>query len=369
MRKTIVISAVNIRKGGTLTILRECLNYLSGIACEWNIVALVHDKSLCEYPGIEYIEIPSTIKGWGRRLWCEYVTMGGISKDLARKYGSKVHLWLSLHDTTPRVEAEHRAVYCQTSFPFLKWHMRDLRMDPKIPLFAQFTKYAYRINVHSNDWLIVQAEWLREGLGKMLDFSQERIIVAPVEAKLSNVVGQPSEGAPFTFLYPASPDCHKNFETLCEAARMLEAEYGNSKFKVQLTVSGEENRYSRWLKSRWGSVSSISWNGKMSREELFGCYGSSDCLVFPSRVETWGLPISEFLPTRKPMIVSDLPFAHETTAGASKVAFFGPESASALKDEMKKVLSGDLSSFAPVPGRDIASPVARSWEEIFRILL
>lgn len=369
MRKTIVISAVNIRKGGTLTILRECLNYLSGLADEWNIVALVHDKSLCEFPGIEYIEIPSTIKGWGRRLWCEYVTMKGISKELASKYGSKVHLWLSLHDTTPRVEAEHRAVYCQTSFPFLKWHLRDLGMDPKIPLFAQFTKYAYRINVHKNDWLIVQAQWLREGLGKMLDFNQERIIVAPVEAKLSSVVGSHMDGAPFTFIYPASPDCHKNFETLCEAAGMLEAECGCSKFKVQLTISGEENRYSRWLKSHWGNVSSINWNGKMSREELFKCYGSSDCLVFPSRVETWGLPISEFLPTGKPIIVSDLPFAHETTAGAEKVAFFDPKSAHTLKEEMKKVLFGDLSSFSPVQSKNIPSPVTCSWEEIFRILL
>ena len=30
--KTIVVSAVNIRKGGTLTILRNCLEYLSGLA-------------------------------------------------------------------------------------------------------------------------------------------------------------------------------------------------------------------------------------------------------------------------------------------------------------------------------------------------
>ena len=75
--KTIVVSAVNIRKGGTLTILRDCLGYLSGLASggEYRVVALVHKRELADYPGIEYIEMPGCIKGWGRRLWCEYVTM------------------------------------------------------------------------------------------------------------------------------------------------------------------------------------------------------------------------------------------------------------------------------------------------------
>lgn len=83
MKRTIVISAVNIRKGGTLTMLRECLTYLSGLAQDWNVIALVHDRSLCDYDGIEYIELPDTIRSWGRRLWCEYVTMQGISRELA----------------------------------------------------------------------------------------------------------------------------------------------------------------------------------------------------------------------------------------------------------------------------------------------
>ena len=62
--KTIVISAVNLRKGGTLTILRNCLEYLSTLAQtgEYRIVALVHRKELALYPGIEYIEMPESLR-------------------------------------------------------------------------------------------------------------------------------------------------------------------------------------------------------------------------------------------------------------------------------------------------------------------
>ena len=162
MTKHIVISAVNIRKGGTLTVLRDCLRYLSGCP-DLHVTALVHQRELCDYPGIDSIEIPWSIDSWGKRLKCEYVTMKGISEKL-----QPVDLWLSLHDTTPNVAAQRQAVYCQTSFPFLKVRLRDFIMDKKIPLFALFTKYAYKKNVHRNDYLIVQQDWLREGLSKIL---------------------------------------------------------------------------------------------------------------------------------------------------------------------------------------------------------
>ena len=71
-KKTIVISAVNLRKGGTLTILRDCLQYLSQLVQEsdYRVVALVHKRELCDYDGIEYIEMPDIIKGWGKSLSC-----------------------------------------------------------------------------------------------------------------------------------------------------------------------------------------------------------------------------------------------------------------------------------------------------------
>ena len=157
--KTIVISAVNLRKGGTLTILRECLSFLSGSKWtkKYRIVALVHKKELALYPNIEYVEIPDTVKSWWRRLWCEYVTMYFLSKRWA-----PVYLWFSLHDTTPNVQTERQAVYCQTSFPFLKWRWQDWIFDYKIVLFSLFTRFAYQINIKRNRYLSVQANWLRK---------------------------------------------------------------------------------------------------------------------------------------------------------------------------------------------------------------
>lgn len=365
-KKTIVISAVNLRKGGTLTILRDCLQYLSSLTHDYRIVALVHKRELCDYEGIEYIEMPDVIKGWGKRLWCEYVTMKRISEELA-----PVYLWLSLHDTSPRVKAERQAVYCQTSFPFYRWSLRDFRMDFKIPLFAMFTKYAYKVNIKSNRYLIVQQNWLREGFSRMFGLNRDKFIVAPPQRKAVEVVPDSIRNQGYTFFYASTPDCHKNFETLCEAARLLEDEIGKEKFKVVLTLSGEENKYSRWLYGKWGDVSSIDFAGFMSKERLYGYYKAADCLVFPSKVETWGLPITEFMEASgdKPMLLSDLPYAHETASGASKVCFFNPSDPMELKERMKELIQDKCAALASVPKLDIKEPKADSWKELFEILL
>ena len=338
--RTVVVSAVNIRKGGTLTILKDCLKYLSGLAeaGEWKVIALIHRQSICDYPGIEYLEIPWSAKGWGRRLWCEYVTMHRISKDLAKREGLPVYMWLSLHDTTPRVVAEHQEVYCQTSFPFLKIIPRDWVMDPKVPLFALFTRWAYMINVKRNDCLIVQQEWFKEALSKLLHLPADKFRVIPPQLPDMSAI-MPSDihyDVPM-FFYASSPDCHKNFETLCEAARLLEVELGKGKFKVVLSISGNENKYARWIHSKWGAVDSIEYAGYMSREDLFGLYKAADAFVFPSRVETWGLPISEYLAVTEgkgKLLLADLPYAHGVAAEAPGARYFPARDAQALKKLM-----------------------------------
>ena len=362
----IVVSAVGLRQGGTLTILRDCLQHLSAMAAngEVRVVALVHARRLADFPGIEYVEMPSIIKGWARRLWCEYVTMHRLSSRLP-----EADLWLSLHDTTPRVHARRQAVYCQTSFPFYRRKLRDFYFNYKIALFSLLTRFAYQVNVHHNRYLIVQQPWMREGLSRLLRVDRSKFIVAPPQRSAIEVTPEPVDAPCFTFLYPSAPDCHKNVEALCEAARLLEQEVGTGRFKVVLTLSGRENRYTRWLHRRWGGVESVDFAGYMSRERLYGYYRAAQCLVFPSKVETWGLPISEFGDTGKPMLLADLPYAHGTAAGYPAVAFFNPVRPAELKKLMQRALGGDLRAFTPQPARTVDGLTAYSWKELFETLL
>jgi glycosyltransferase involved in cell wall biosynthesis len=366
VRRNIVVSAVNIRKGGTLTILRDCLQYLAG-RDDLCVTALVHDRALCGVDGVSYLEIPWSTRSWLHRLWCEYVTMARISRQLP-----ETELWFSLHDTTPRVQARRQAVYCHTAFPFMRPRLRDFRMDYKIPLFALLTRFVYRFRVKRNTYLVVQQQWMRDGLARMTRFPAGRIIVAPPAA---GSVGLPDAGpekgrdAVPVFLYPSTPDCHKNFEILCEASRLLEERVGTGRFRTVITVSGAENRYARWLHGRYGRVASIDFRGFLPKAALQELYERSAALVFPSRAESWGLPISEYRATGHPMLLADLPYAHETSSACRQVAFFPVLSADRLCALMERILAGDLSVCRSVPELRPALPYALSWESLFRMLL
>lgn len=370
--KTIVVSAVNLTVGGTLTILRNCLQYLSVMAegKEYRIVALVYRKEPVYYPNIEYIEMQWPKRTWAGRLWCEYVTMKKISRELA-----PVYLWLSLHDTTPTVIAEKRAVYCHNPFPFYKWRAREWLFTPKIVLFSLFSKWIYRININKNDRIVVQQQWIKESFVNWFHLTRETVIIAPpprkkdVNKDVEDEKEKMEKRRNYLFFYAASANSHKNFECLCEAARILRNRLGDNRFEVFITIKGDENRYAQWLFRKWGNNPALKFIGFLDQMELYDLYRKVDCLIFPSKVETWGLPITEFAEYHKPILLANLPYAHETAIGCDSVCFFNPDDSRQLADRMEELIHGDNSCLHKIENVQLESPIARSWHGLFTLLL
>lgn len=364
-KKTIVVSAVNLVEAGTLAILRDCLQYLSSLAenNHYRIIAIVYDKNLAYYPNIEYIETQWPKKRWVNRLWYEYVSLKKISKQL-----SPVYLWFSLHDTSPSVVAERRAVYCHNSYSFYNWKLHDLIFAPKIALFSIFTKYIYKTNIQHNTYLVVQQGWFREAMSNMFSFNKSNIIVAKPSKSEKVVLSSNNQFELYSFIFAGSPNSHKNFEVICRAAEILE-KGGIHNFNVFLTLRGEENKYANWLIKNWGHLKSIKFIGFQSKRDLTDYYERSHCLIYPSKVESWGLPISEYALYNKPMLLADLPYAHETAAGTELVTYFNPDSANELANNMQKLIQGDISMLKSELPLEYQQPFANDWRELFTILL
>jgi hypothetical protein len=69
------------------------------------------------------------------------------------------------------------------------------------------------------------------------------------------------------------------------------------------------------------------------------------------------------------MILSDLPFAHETAEGADEVAFYNTEDANRLASLMEEIITGEKKSFGHVSEVTHAEPYAASWKELFDLIL
>lgn len=362
--KTIVVSAINFRSGGPLSILKDCLEYLNNnLVDEYRIIALVHNKELVsEFRTVEVMEFRDSITSYLKRCRYEYREFKKLSKQL------KPYLWLSLHDMSPRVNAEVQAVYCHNASAFYKFNFKDIVIEPKLVMFALFYRYLYGINIKSNNCVIVQQSWLRDIFKKTYKVSNV-LVAHPLISIESGNIGESKvdETLSYKFFFPTLPRIFKNLEVICKAVKYLK-ERGVSSFKVVLTIDGMETRYSKSLLKKYGFIQEIEFIGRISREKVFEYYSEVDCLLFPSKLETWGLPLSEFKQFKKPMIVADLPYAHETVGNYDKVAFFEPDNYKQLADVMEKAMR-DESVFKKSYVKEPESPFCTDWKGLFENLL
>lgn len=356
-KKRLVISGINMVSGGILSILRDCISASRAWQDEFELILLVHKKSLVAdiSGGCTILEYPWSKKSWFLRCFYEYVYFYFLSRRL------KPWLWLSLHDMTPLVKAEHQAVYCHNAAPFYHLKPGEYLLDKKFTLFTWFYRYLYRLGIGRNELVIVQQNWLRRAFEKM--YPCKRVIAARPE--LSGICLPVAETDPNMLFYPAFPRIFKNIELLCQAMEQLLS----TKLYLVITVSGTENAYAKKMAERYGHLKNVFFAGMMSREEVFACYAKAGALVFPSRLETWGLPLSEFAGTGKPVLAADLPYARETLAGYKNACFFDPENPEQLVKELTAFAKGRFQPAEPAENAVAADPVIEGWQELFTCLL
>jgi glycosyltransferase involved in cell wall biosynthesis len=364
-KKKIVISGINIRSGGSLSIFNDCLDFLSkSLTNEYEVIALVHNKNYFYYPNIIYYEFPLSRISWLFRTFYEYFYFYFFSKKI------KPYLWFSVHDITPNVKSDIQVVYCHNPAPFYNISILEAYFDPKFFLFNLFYKQLYRVNIKKNNFIIVQQQWMRERFIKLFNLNKNKIIVSTPDKSnfpIENAVNEKrNEKNEFIFFYPSFPRVFKNFELIFEAADILN-KTGSESFKVYITIDGTENKYSRYILKKYAHVKNIIFTGLLTRDEVFDYYLKSDCLLFPSKLETWGLPITEMKSLNKPILAADLEYAHETVGKYDKVRFFNPYSAINVADEMKKMINNPTFNLQINKSPD--NPFAVGWKDLFSILL
>jgi glycosyltransferase involved in cell wall biosynthesis len=373
--QTVVVSSTSLFLGGPLTVGREAVAALRASPQfqrgELRVIVLCHRRALyagiAEHANLEWLELPHARRNWLVRLFYEYVWFARWSRRRT------IDLWLSLQDLTPNVRAAHRVVYCHNPAPFYDGPRRWL-LDPRFELFRLLYGFFYRINLTKNDYAIVQQQWMRAELERRFGRARLGTIVAhPVGPGLtSEAQGLTSEAQgltevahrPLRILYPVFPRSAKNHELLVDAMRELR----DLPIELTLTFSGDESRYARMIHRRSRDLPNLRFAGFLSPEDLEREYERADALVFPSRLETWGLPLSEFRRYGKPILAADLPYARETLGGYAQSVFFDPESPLELARLLRTMYERGALPYERPPASAVP-PFAANWDELVAMLL
>lgn len=364
-KKKLVISGINVYTAGVLSIYKDCLRELINLHYnqQFEIIAFVYKEKLFEEfkNDVTIFELPNSRKSWIHRIYYEYIYFKNYSKK------TEIEIWFSIHDMTPNVLSKKRYVYCHNATPFYKPKLKEIKYTNIRFMWYFFYKYIYKINIKKNDFVIVQQDWIRNNFKNM--YNLKNVIVAHPDMKkeiinLEDGKYKNNSFGHYNFIYPSYPRNFKNIELICEAAsNAIKNNYKN--FSIVLTLDGSENQYAKELVKRYAHIEQLKFVGVLQREELFKYYQRTDCLLFSSKLETWGLPISEFKVFQKPMILIDLPYTHETLGKYEKVNFF-----SELED-LTKYMIKELINAKDYQGNEeveVIQPYAENWEKLFEII-
>ncbi|MGC1802062.1 MAG: glycosyltransferase family 1 protein [Solirubrobacterales bacterium] len=180
----------------------------------------------------------------------------------------------------------------------------------------------YRAFCEQAALVVMMTSWGRRDLIRHFGLPPEKVVVVPW-GSVMDAYPQPSPqqiaetraalGLPDRFIfYPAQTWRHKNHEGLLETLALIRDRHGEV---PPLVCSGHLNDFHPTLERRaseLGLQDSVNFVGFVTPLELRCLYEMATALVFPSRFEGWGMPVSE-------AFASDLPVASSSATGLDEV--------------------------------------------------
>lgn len=332
--KKIVVYDVAASASGALSVLNdfyaEVRNY-NDKSIKW--IFVISTPQLEETENIKVIRKPWVKKNWLCRLFFDYFVAPRIVK---RERPYKI---FSLQNTLVLNSNVGQVLYLHQPLPFVEYKFTLLE-SPLFWIYQNIIARFIYFSVKRADKVIVQTHWMKDACIEGTGVDSEKIVVIPPVVNIvpKKFFAYENMDIP-TFIYPATPLIYKNHKVIIEACKQLVRERVTN-FRVIFTMTGTENKLAHRLKVEAEKYNlPIQFVGVLKRDELFEWY-SKAILLFPSYIETFGLPLLEAKTYGAPVIALDTSFAREILNQYKLGVFFQPKS----KDCLKNIILAEMDS-------------------------
>ena len=334
----IVVNACTLRVAGGLSIGINFLRSFTEIDSKHRITAFVPPgigyESL-QSEKLEIIPIPINLQKAQNRLSLDHFWLPKQIKNI------KPDLIFSMGNIALPIKDIPQAV-------FLHW---PYAVYPEGPFWDQMPfipKFLRKIRVWQFRWYhqyagltFVQGQHMKTRLLQYYPVKENQVVVIPsaIDSRLDDQASplfnlQKNGVKKMVLGYISRYYSHKNFEILLQAAKILKERKTEACIVITLEKSHGKESADFLTKLETENLSEYLVNiGQVSFQSVSGFYNSIDTLVFPSLLETFGLPQVEAMKFGKPVLVSDLDFAHEINQEAG--IYFDPQNPEDLADKIK----------------------------------
>ena len=343
----IVLNFLGLRVGGGRTDAINILFSLPRIADTCEFLAIVPES--CGYEKIdlnkncEVISIPTKKLN---NVWRLYFDNFVIPK-MCKEFGADT-LFTMCNNGPLRVPCRHVVMLRRPQLAYDKVELGRAKIKTSFKLF--FLGWYFQKLIKNCDALIVQTEVMKRLVEKRYKVNIPVSVIGKniskgfnTSVERGNLSGfmreHRSQNNAKLFLYLTQYYPHKNLELACEA--MLKAREAGNDVCLLLTLNQDEDlACSRLLKEiENGKFKEAVKNiGHVDLSEIKSVYENVDAVFMPTLLESYSATFLEAMFYKKPLFVSDRPFAKEICGEAA--VYFDPLSATSM---VKAITDFDLS--------------------------
>lgn len=324
-KKTIIINDIAATSAGAYTILENFLEELvsTSSAHKFNWVIFVSTDKLTKYERENVSVININSKNWITRIYWDLI---GLSKWIKKKKINVYRVFSIQNTGLPFLNIKQ---YIYIHQPLILG--RNIRLKPfewKIMLFRFIYYYCVKWTIKKGSTIIVQTEWMKKELCHQFKLSEDDILIIKPKLKLEvNDIPKADNHVTYKLFYPAVPVVsYKNHELLIKALYELNKLNSGLFNKIQMLFTADQDfnkltSYYCSLIKKLGVDSNVKWCGYLNREQMNENYIKSDLFLFPSQLESFGLPLIEAAYNNCIIYTLNTSFARELLKNYSKVKY------------------------------------------------
>ncbi|EFM2185411.1 glycosyltransferase family 4 protein, partial [Escherichia coli] len=204
----------------------------------------------------------------------------------------------------------------------------------------------FKLNKRYISHLVVQANWIREKISEKFGVENNKIEVIAPQVEIFKYISlefnkiRPVENV---FFYPANAYTYKNHLIIIKALNYLGSVYiKKHRIKVVFTINNSESNYLQSMVLNYNLQDVVSFIGRIPRADVYSLLIKSKALLFPSKLETYGLPLKEARQLGVFIVASKLDYATEVLEGYEYKRLCSPDSAKEWASAIKEIIENKI---------------------------